>query len=396
MKKQPLNLDAHLLTGFDFRAFLETLRLRWWVIPTTMALSIGFLWAQSSELRTEPPLYSVTRRFEARDPTAILASVGIDPVSVRPFPNANNQVVILQSDDVKRDIATAIGSEVQVNITLGTPSFSLIDTLESDGRSSFIFQSAGVPTYAFSCVEPTKSACDAAIDAYVARAITLRRESLLAGLSDLLKVLEQIRPTPPDSGHESKISAIKILIERLDTPFVEIVNQTESIGPTMTYVRRPTYVFGAVAGFFLSLVILIGLAYSDRKIRSERHVFNMIGPDLYLGVLGTRRSPAAEALLAVSLNRALTKTSTRDVRFVPLDDESTENRLAMIAESCGAAYSFGKPFTKCSVEDLTSNSPDTVDVLVVHRNTDERRTLELAVSAFGRSGRKFGGVILIG
>ena len=394
MKKQPLNLDTHLLTGFDLRAFLETLRLRWWVIPMTLTMTIGFLWAQSSELRTEPALYSVTRRYEARDPTAILASVGIDPVSVRPFPNANNQILILQGTEARRDVAASIGSDVQVNISLGEPRFSLIDTLESDGRSSFTFQSSGIPTYAFNCVEPTKSACDAAIDAYVTKAIALRQESFRAGLTDLLQVLERIRPTTPDSDHETKIAAVNVLLERLDTPFVEILRQAESIGPTMTYVRRPTYVFGAVTGLLFSLLILIGLMYSDKRIRSERQVINMIGSDMYLGMVGARRSPAEEALLAVSLNRALTNASKRSVRFVPVNTEFTEDRLKTIAELCEASHSIGEPFTKCSVGDLSSGSPDTVDVLVVRRNIDERHIVDLAVSAFTRSGRKFGGVIL--
>jgi len=83
--------DAGLLAGVDLAAFWETLKLRWWVVPVVVGLAVGFLWAQESDLRTEPSSYYITRTYEARDSTAVLASVGIDPVSVRAFPDANNQ-----------------------------------------------------------------------------------------------------------------------------------------------------------------------------------------------------------------------------------------------------------------------------------------------------------------
>ncbi|MBJ7505626.1 MAG: hypothetical protein JHC86_07615, partial [Ilumatobacteraceae bacterium] len=86
--------DVSLLSGIDLQAFWETFKLRWWVIPAVLAVAVGFLWAQESDLRTEPSSYYVTRTYEARDSTAVLASVGIDPVSVRAFPDANNQLLV--------------------------------------------------------------------------------------------------------------------------------------------------------------------------------------------------------------------------------------------------------------------------------------------------------------
>ncbi|MFM7081936.1 MAG: hypothetical protein ACKOYI_08275, partial [Actinomycetota bacterium] len=121
------------------------------MIPAVLAVAVGLLWAQESDLRTEPASYFVSRTYEARDPTAVLASVGIDPVSVRAFPDVNNQILILQSGEIRSEVSRLIGEDIPVTIVRNRPTFSLIDTLESDGQSSFIFQSAGVPTYSFSC-----------------------------------------------------------------------------------------------------------------------------------------------------------------------------------------------------------------------------------------------------
>ncbi|MFZ9340262.1 MAG: hypothetical protein ACO24J_06545, partial [Ilumatobacteraceae bacterium] len=103
-------LENGLLSGFDLRALWETVRLRWWVIPITPLLAVGFLWAQETDLRTEPASYFVSRSYEGRDPTGVLASVGIDPVSVRSFPDVNNQLLILQSAKIRNEIAEQIGS----------------------------------------------------------------------------------------------------------------------------------------------------------------------------------------------------------------------------------------------------------------------------------------------
>jgi len=244
--------DIDLLTGLDLRAFVATLRQRWWVIPAALAVSIGFLWAQESDLQTEPGSYYVSRTYEARDPTAVLASVGIDPVSVRAFPDANNQLLVLQSAEMRSEIAQSLGADVAVTVSRSRPTFTLVDTLESDGQSSFVFQSAGVPTYSFACNEPVKATCAAAIDAYVDKAVELRREAFVAGIADLRAVLITVSNASPDPAIATKLSALDVLVERLETPFVQIASTEESIGATIASVRRPTYTFGVVAGLVIA------------------------------------------------------------------------------------------------------------------------------------------------
>jgi len=388
--------DIDLLTGLDLRAFVATLRLRWWIIPAALAVSVGFLWAQESDLRTEPGSYYVSRTYEARDPTAVLASVGIDPVSVRAFPDANNQLLVLQSAEVRSDIAQSIGADVAVTVSRSRPTFTLVDTLESDGQSSFVFQSAGVPTYSFACNEPVKATCEAAIGAYVDKAVELRREAFVAGIADLRAVLTTVSNASPDPAIATKLSALDVLVERLETPFVQIASTEESIGATIASVRRPTYTFGVVAALVIALLIILQLTVTDTRLRSVRQLGRLVGPESFLGWVTARSREVADRRTALLLHRAVTDSSGRGIRFIPLravPDNATA--LSKLAELCALPAVTVRPYSEMTVAELTADSSGESDVLVVRRNRDDRREIADACSSLRRSGRPFAGVLLV-
>ena len=393
---QRSDTDFSLLAGVDFQAFWETLKLRWWVIPAVVGVAVGFLWAQESDLRTEPASYYVSETYEARDSTAVLASVGIDPVSVRAFPDANNQLFLLQSATVKAEIAEQIGSDIAVTITRSRPTFTLVDTLESDGQSSFVFTSAGVPTYSYSCNEPVKADCRAAIAAYVAKTTEVRRDALAAGLADLRAVLDQVQSTSPDAGVATKIAAIKVLEERLDTPLLKISEYEEAIGATLSSVRRPTYTFGIAAGLVVALLILLQLTYTDSRIRTIRQLARLIGAERVLGQIRETADEVGDRRVAMSLHMSLSRASATTVRFLPLRATLVgDEPLRRLAATSGAISNVAQPFAQLSVPALTDASPAEVDVIVVRRNRDLRHDLGEVLVALERSDRVIAGVLLL-
>ncbi len=396
MVDQQQDSDFSLLAGVDLVAFWETLKLRWWVIPAVVAVAVGFLWAQESDLQTEPGSYYISETYEARDPTAVLASVGIDPVSVRSFPDANNQVLLLQSAAVKAEIAEQLGSDVAVTVTRSRPSFTLVDTLESDGQSSFVFTSAGVPTYNFSCNQPVKADCQAAIAAYVAKTTEIRRDALAAGLADLRAVLSQVNSTSPDDGTETKIAAIKVLEQRLDTPMLKVSEYEEAIGATLTSVRRPTYTFGVAAGVLVAVLILLQLTYTDSRVRSLRQLTRIAGADRVLGRMSQKDNPLNERRAAVGIHAVLGRSKASIIRYVPLRHAaSDETSLQQLASTTGATHVVASPFAELSVAALTQPSTTEVDVIVVQRNKDLRKDLVEVLTALERSGRSLAGVLLL-
>ena len=393
---QQKDSDFSLLAGVDLAAFWETLKLRWWVIPAVVAVAVGFLWAQESDLRTEPGSYYISETYEARDPTAVLASVGIDPVSVRSFPDANNQLLLLQSAAVKAEIAEQLGSDVAVTVTRSRPSFTLVDTLESDGKSSFVFTSAGVPTYNFSCNQPVKADCQAAIAAYVAKTTEIRRDALAAGLADLRAVLSQVNSTSPDDSIATKIAAIEVLEQRLDTPLLKVSEYEEAIGATLTSVRRPTYNFGVAAGVLVAVLILLQLTYTDSRLRSVRQLTRIAGADRVLGRMSQKNNLLNERRAAVSIHAVLGRSKASIIRYVPLRHAvSDETSLQQLASSAGATHVVASPFAELSVAALTQPSTTEADVIVVQRNKDLRKDLVEVLTALERSGRSFAGVLLL-
>ena len=396
MVDQQKDFDFSLLTGVDLPGFWETLKLRWWVIPVVVTVAVGFLWAQESDLRTNPGSYYISETYEARDPTAVLASVGIDPVSVRSFPDANNQLLLLQSAAVKAEIAEQLGSDVAVTVTRSQPSFTLVDTLESDGKSSFVFTSAGVPTYSFSCSEPVKSDCHAAIAAYVDKTSGIRREALAAGLADLRVVLSQVNSTSPSDTLATKLAAIEVLEQRLDTPLLKVSQYEESIGATVSSVRRPTYTFGIAAGLLVALLILLQLTFTDSRIRSMRQLTRIAGSDRVLGHLTNTPNEVGERRTALGIHGALGRSHASSVRFIPLRNAvSNEVALQRLTVTAGTTGSVALPFAELSVAKLSEPSTTEVDVIVVQRNKDLRKDLVEVLAALGRSGRLVAGVLLL-
>lgn len=389
-------LENGLLSGFDLRALWETVRLRWWVIPITPLLAVGFLWAQETDLRTEPASYFVSRSYEGRDPTGVLASVGIDPISVRSFPDVNNQLLILQSTTVRDEIAEQIGNSATVTVTRSRPSFALIDTLESDGQSSFVFQSAGVPTYSFSCNEPERATCDSAIDAYVAKASALRTDALRAGLNDLRAVLEETNRQSNDPSLATKIAAIDVLLERAGAPLAQISEYEEPIGATLESVQRPTYTFGIAAGLVISVLILLQLTYSDTRVRSLRSLVRLVGHDRLLGVVGDNAAELSDRRVAVGLRRALAESGASRLRFIPLRDDTVDAAMMQrIAELTETSARTSTPMTAMVLTELTTPSTDELDVFVVQRNRDRRADVNEAMLLAQRSPRKIAGFLLV-
>lgn len=396
MTNRPGETETDPLAGVDLRAFWETLRLRWWVVPAAILVAVGLLWAQESDLRTEPASYFVARTYEARDPTVVLAAVGIDPTSVRSFPDVNNQVLLLQSRAVREEIADSIGSDVVVDVSRSRPTFTLIDARESDGASSFVFQSAGTPTYSFTCNEPSRASCDTAIDAYVEKASELRRNGFVAGLAELRTVLEEIQRTSPDPIVATRLAALRAVGERLDAPLSLVNEVEESIGATVVGVRPLTYQFGVAVGLLVGLLVVLQLTYTDARVRSRRQVVRIVGDDDFLGSLGTRAETVSDRSTAVSLYRSAARSTSGRLRFVPLRSAPPDPAvLSRLAETSGIPAVVSRPYAELSVAELTATSAGEADVLVVRRNHDLRRELADATTALRRSGRAFAGVVFV-
>ena len=392
---QATDIDTNLFSGVDLRAFWETLRLRWWVIPAVLAVAVGLLRVQTSTQELSP-YYLLVRTYEARDPTAVLAGVGIDPASIRAVPDSSNQLFVLQSAAVRAEIAELVGDDVQVTITRSQPTFTLIDTVESDGQSSFVFKSSGAVTYTVRCDEVSQRSCPAAIDAYIAKASELRSDAFRAGLTDLKSIFSRIRASSSDSSLEVKIEALEELLKRLDTGFVQLSEYEEGRDSSVMIDGRPTYRFGIGAGVIVALLILLQLTFSDRRVRSVRQL-SQLAPAALLGVLPPKRDAVRDRRAAVSIQHSIVRHHATKIRFIPLrevlDDSSAIDRLSAMLT---ATTYVSVPFAGLSVPEITQPATGELDVIIVRRNLDLRTDVVEARIALESSGRILAGVLFVG
>lgn len=360
------------LETIDLRAFIETLRIRWWIIPAIVLATVGFLQAQESDLRTEPETTIVSRSFEISNPGRPVAALGIN-LSIAEFPELQTQLLILRSTEVRDEIWNEVGKEISVQLP---------ENWETPAS--------------FTCNDPVRTDCERAIDAYVAKAIEIRREAVSSGIANLRAVLVGLQQSKPNATTLQQIAALDALSKNVDVSFVLVDGFEQSVGSTVTQVRRPTYVMGIAAGLLISLIVLLQLTYTDSRVRSVRQLVRVIDTDSYLGRVTKKSHPVRERRAAIALHQNAMKISSMKLRYLTLrqipQDTTHLSRLAQLAEIDDFEV---KSFAQLGVREITASNGETLDVVVVQRNSDLRKDVVEVLAAMRRSSRNFAGVILL-
>lgn len=254
---------------------------RWWMVVIAALLGIVVMWSQESDLSTTPASTKVVRVYESRDETALLSLVDIDPATVSPFPSFDHQILQIQEPSMREEITTKAGINLDVSITRSEQRFSLLDTVEGDGKTKFTFLSVGTPTYSFSCTDGSPENCNTLIDEYVARLSQMRKESIVSGLDRLQLMLESLQlNTPANLDRIAAISSAKTLING-ELALLSTTNMP--IGGTVSTVKSSTYAFGFVGGAFVGLLLALQLTLIDKRVRTIHQLTKKFGPESVLG-----------------------------------------------------------------------------------------------------------------
>lgn len=367
--------DLGLFASIDFQAFVETLRLRWWVFPAVIGAFFAFFQVQNMASRNQPSLISVTRIYEINSPQKTLEALGIQLRAVE-FPNPSSQLEVLASENTRQEVVAELGFEADV--ILPDEWNKLLDRLE------------------FKCTAPTETNCNVTIEAYVSKLVAIRREAVKRGLKNLSQVLEGAQSTNSEAAMSSQLVVLKELISE---PAVEssLISSTASVEETTAnQLSRRTMFSGIGAALLVACLIILQLAYSDNRVRSVRQLVRLVGEDTYVGTASTIADPVNARRSAIALHRGLSASNSTTVRFIPLRHASPDNSsLSSIAEMAGVEHSVSAPFAELSVIELVSERSGHADVIIVKRNQDLRRDVIEAYAALGRSRRPLAGVILI-
>jgi len=383
----------------DLRSIRDALKLRWWIIPIAMIISVGFVVANESDLQTSPGYVQIYRNYEARDESAVLTVAGIDPASIVPYPSFDNQLIVVQSPEIRQKITEKIHSETYVAVSRSEQKFSLLDTIEGEGQKRFTFLSLGTPSYTFSCAAPTTDECDIAIDAYVVEISRLRAMSIQQGFERAEKLVNALTS---DSQIENQSFGIQkqalAYAKTLVTGEMTLISTSfENIGPTISTVKKSTYAFGLGVGALIGLLVLLQLTVIDRKIRTMRKLVSVIGEEHVLGMLRLDQQDSSPQHVAAGVVHQATVHGATNVRLVPLDDGDIDSvTMALTQVLPGHSIMFT---AMNSVDRLTTMEllppPQSIVVLVANTRTSRSDNLEKVWAIVEHAGNTIAGVILV-
>ena len=254
---------------------------RWWMVVIAALLGIVVMWSQESDLAITPATTKVVRVYESRDETALLSLVDIDPATVSPFPSFDSQIIEINEPQIREQITESTGLDIEVSIGRSEQRFSLLNTVEGDGKTKFTFLSVGTPTYTFSCTDADPENCNTLIDEYVARLAQMRKESIVSGLDRLQLMLESLQLNT--SANLDRIAALSSAKSLINGELALLSNTNMPIGGTVSTVKSSTYAFGFLAGTVIGLLLALQLTLIDKRVRSIHQLSKKFGPESVLG-----------------------------------------------------------------------------------------------------------------
>ena len=329
---------------------------RWWIVLIAALLGTVAMWSQESDLSSTPAQTEVVRIYESRDETALLSLVGIDPATVSPFPSFENQVLQVQEPAMQDAISAKIGFDVVVSISRSEQRFSLLDTVEGDGKTKFTFLSVGTPTYTFYCSDASVDNCNTALDEYLLQLQEIRKQSIVSGLDRLQLLLESM---PLNTGsHSEKISALKAAKPLINGELAILSATTNAVGATVSTVKSSTYAFGFAGGALIGLLIALQLTLIDKRVRSLSQLSKRFDSQALLGMV-TSESATIQHVAAAIIARAHA-LSLSSVALVPVDSQtdaqSLAERLHVVTSPLGVATTSLANISSISAQDLVSSA----------------------------------------
>ena len=329
---------------------------RWWIMLIAALVGLVVMWSQESNLSTTPALTEVVRTYESRDETALLSLVGIDPATVRPFPSFEHQVLQMQEPNIRETVASKTGFDISVSITRSEQRFSLLDTVEGDGKTKFTFLSVGTPTYTFWCADASEDHCNIVLDEYQLELQNIRKESVVSGL-DRLQLLLEALPVQTQSNLE-KIEALKAAKPLIKGELALLSTTSTSVGATVSTVKTSTYAFGILGGALVGLLIALQLTLIDKRVRSLSQLAKRFESRALLGTV-TTSIDSIQHIAAAIVARAHT-LSLASVSLVPVDEKTMSKNLAeqihTVTSSMGVTVTSLPTISTVTASDLVSSN----------------------------------------
>lgn len=363
------------VSSVDLRAALSGVVRRWWVVLVCVivALALGFVQESGIGSDNAKVFVGVKKVYEPVIETDELGVVQVEPSSIVPVPSFDNQLEILQSDETLARLREQTGLNTGVEVTRSEPKFTIVNTVDQL-NNTVSFLATGTPSYTYLCYGATRDDCDPMIDAYVAETISMRKESILAGLAGGISLLDGLIESTATAASDATISpeeraAQAAKVVDLRTKRNAMTTAREQITGKMILVSEDSwiqdlksssgpvsaYVFAASVGLIVGLLLALQLAALDKRIRHARQIHRLASE---VRVLGSPfpRSDTAQATSIAAHILAATDDGRRSAVIVAPDSESTSfaHEILKIAPRANGVVMSG--VNEGALEVLASNS----------------------------------------
>lgn len=399
------------VSSVDLRAALSGVVRRWWVVLVCVIVALALGFVQESGIGSDDAkvFVGVKKVYEPVIETDELGVVQVEPSSIVPVPSFDNQLEILQSDETLARLREQTGLNTGVEVTRSEPKFTIVNTVDQL-NNTVSFLATGTPSYTYLCYGATRDDCDPMIDAYVAETISMRKESILAGLAGGISLLDGLIESTTTaastaiSPEERAARAAKVvdLTTKRDamatargqiTGKMILVSEDSWIkGDESTSSPISNYLFAASVGLIVGLLLALQLAALDKRIRHARQIHRLASE---VRVLGSPfpRSDTAQATSIAAHILAATDDGRRSAVIVAPDSESTSfaHEVLKIAPRANGVVVSG--VNEGALEVLASNSR--VIVVLARAGVTTKRELAETLGLVSTGQNQVLGVALI-
>ena len=387
------------ISQIELKSIWEVIRLRWWIVPLCMCVGVGLLFAQESDLQTTPSSVSVSRSYAPRDETARLAIFGIDTASIREYPTFHDQLIKVRRD-ANLEIEKQFGNRIDFVVTKTVPQVSLVTSQDNAGSPILTLRSAPEPNYELTCLSVDEVTCSQVLDIVATKIIAARVSSISMGMKQvadaLQAVLDQTSTLQP--ALELQLEALRSAMKSLKGEIILVDETVQAQSPTVSSVKKSTYIFGAGIGIFVGILLILQLTYADDKIRSSRKLLSFTSAPTFLGeITGLNTAPEVRQVLAalVSQSRAANQTL---ISLMSVDDHTDVDQVVGLmrdeAKAIGLSIMKVPPISEMSVAQMTDSS-SALTVIVARKNFSSLTAVRHTIDVFARSNNNVVGIVLV-
>ena len=265
-------------------AVVDTVKSKWWIVPLVVGICVAILFAQESNLDSEPTMGVVSRVYEAREAYSALSALEIDAQAFAPMLSVSGQIAAFNSYTARDARNEQHGFTASLSVTQTPGDFTVVNQEIADRRTIYSVIAVGSNLYTMTCRDTPIDTCATALDVGKTEFETARTASIAASITNVATTLQtrldSVRRTIAATSDPTALLAQRQLeielssqVDALNTAIDEslysltLVNETVTDpSPTVSTVTTSTYLLGVVIGLILSLIILLQFAV----LRSRR------------------------------------------------------------------------------------------------------------------------------